>query len=204
MPTNEVVELKRSVTGDLFILLAQNNSYWPGPRSLLNGRRRRKSGDVGHRLRAAAANRPPPPGGPERRGSPPAEGRQRPGKGPHILHALKLPPKPESRVSARHVRTKTQPSRTETGLQPPLVCSPAGGRFVQRLKLGAVPAYHRAGRMMKSRRRRAEGHSRGGELRGRRVVSFYLKIIIIKTKCVCLQLFSYDCRLCFSTLLHTR
>lgn len=91
-----------------------------------------------------------------------------------------------------------------TGLQPPPVCSPAGGRFVQRLKLGAVPAYHRAGRMMKSRRRRAEGDSRGGELRGRRVVSFYLKRIIIITKCVCLQLLSYDCRLCCSTLLHTR
>lgn len=53
-----------------------------------------------------------------------------------------------------------------------VVVSPAGGRFVRRLKLGAVPAYHRAGRMMKSRRRRAEGDSRGGELRGRRVVSF--------------------------------
>lgn len=142
MPTNEVFELKRSVTGDPFILLAQNNSYWPGPRSLLNGRRRRKSGDVGHRLRAAAAaNRPPPPGRAERRGSPPARGspptrgsppaggRQRPGKGPHVLHALKLPPKPESRVGARHVRTKTQPPRTENGP------SAAAGVFLSRWKV---------------------------------------------------------------------
>lgn len=147
----------------------------PGPAPFSTGEKRQKSEDVGHRLRGAAVNRPPPPRGAEHRGSPPARAarppgatRRRQGRGHHILYAGKLPPKtPEPMLdTSRQKHCRDGPSVAD-------VCvSPAGWRFVRRLKLGVVPAYHRAGRMMKSRRRRAEGDSRGGELRGRRVVSF--------------------------------
>lgn len=99
---------------------------------------------------------------------PPGATRRRLGRGHHILYAGKLPPKtPEPMLdTSRQKHSRDGPSVAA-------VCvSPTGWRFVRRLKLGVVPAYHRAGRMMKSRRRREEGDSRGGELRGRRVVAF--------------------------------